>query len=275
MIAPLQEADWATLTTWVAQAAPLADGQSPPTIATLMQPQTGWLARTLALDEIGLAAEARAEWRAGWQSEQNHPHTLALLARIAHEHGRADVVLDIVDQLLEQVPASANNPLPVILARLRMPTPYAQSVLPAAQEQQIDPLLLYALMRQESRFAAQIMSAVGAYGLAQVMPDTALGIAERLQITDFRAADLARPALNIRFGAFYLGTQLRQLDDNTYAALAAYNGGPTNALRWLQAPGGNDPDRFVEGIDYGETRTYVKIVYANYAAYQRLYQPEL
>jgi soluble lytic murein transglycosylase len=197
---------------------------------------------------------------------------LALLARIAHEHGRADVVLDIVDQLLEQVPANASNPVPVILARLRMPTPYAQSVLAAAQEQQLDPLVLYALIRQESRFAPQIVSAAGAYGLAQVMPDTARGIAERLQITDFRAADLGRPALNIRFGAFYLGTQLRQLDDNTYAALSAYNGGPANALRWLQAPGGNDPDRFVEGIDYGETRTYVKIVYANYAAYQRLYQ---
>lgn len=269
----VQVQDWTALNDWVGQwAAPLVGGQSEQTMATLMQAQTGFLARAIALDEVGLAAEARAEWRAAWQSYLDDPRALALLARIAHEHGRADVALDSVDQLIDQIPASARTRMPVIIARLRLPTPYALSVLASAQEQQIDPLLLYALIRQESRFAPQIRSVAGAYGLAQVMPDTARGIAEHLRVAEFRDSDLARPALNIRFGAFYLGTQLRQLEDNVYAALAAYNGGPTNAIRWLQAPGTSDPDRFIEGIDYDETRAYVKIVYGNYAAYQRLYK---
>ena len=108
--------------------------------------------------------------------------------------------------------------------------------------------------------------------LAQVMPATAQGIAQNLEVSGFEEADLLRPAISIRFGAFYLGHQLDMMEGSLPAALAAYNGGPGNATRWA---GGNtvaDPDLFTESIDYSETRGYVKLVYGYYGAYQRLYK---
>jgi soluble lytic murein transglycosylase len=56
-----------------------------------------------------------------------------------------------------------------------------------------------------------------------------------------------------------------------YLALAAYNGGPGNALRWSDDPAAVDPDFLVEIIDLQETKSYLELVLANYAAYRFLY----
>jgi soluble lytic murein transglycosylase len=130
---------------------------------------------------------------------------------------------------------------------------------------------LYALLRQESLFNPGATSWVGARGLAQVMPATGQGIAQNLGVTDFHETDLYRPAVSIRFGAFYLGYQQRAMNGSLQAALSAYNGGPGNAQRWAGGTSVPDPDMFTEVIDYEETRSYVRLVYGYYGAYQRLY----
>ena len=127
------------------------------------------------------------------------------------------------------------------------------------------------MFRQESRFNPGAHSGSGALGLAQVVPTTAEGIAQNLQVPDFQADDLFRPAVGVRFGAFYLARQLDAMHGSMPAALAAYNGGPSNAQRWAGGDSVTDQDLFTEGIDYDETRSYVKLVVGYYGAYRRLY----
>jgi soluble lytic murein transglycosylase len=104
-----------------------------------------------------------------------------------------------------------------------------------------------------------------------VIPTTAAEIAEKLGRSDFTPPDLLEPSLNIEFGAFYLGDQLRLFDGDLHLALAAYNGGPGNALRWRDDPAATDPDFLTETIDLEETRSYLELVLANYAVYRFLY----
>ena len=86
----------------------------------------------------------------------------------------------------------------------------------------------------------------------------------------FEVGDLVRPAVSVRFGAYYLGTQLRRFGD-PLAALAAYNAGPGNARRWQEGGSGSGAD-FVEGVDIGETQHYVVAVMEHYAHYRRAYR---
>jgi soluble lytic murein transglycosylase len=77
--------------------------------------------------------------------------------------------------------------------------------------------------------------------------------------------------VSIRFGAYYLGSQMDLSAGNTYFALAAYNAGPDSAMRWSGSLTTSDIDLFVELIDFAETRSYVKLVLENYAVYRFLY----
>jgi soluble lytic murein transglycosylase len=148
---------------------------------------------------------------------------------------------------------------------------YADVVSAEAENRSLDPLLLAALIRQESLFEPAAESWVGARGLGQVMPATGQSIAQDLGVEDFEVDDLYRPAVSIQFGAYYLASQLERFDDQILVALAAYNGGPGNALQWLES-GGDDLDLFVEVITAVESRLYLQAVLENYIVYERLYR---
>jgi len=227
--------------------------------------------RALALQDVGLQPEAIAEWdtaRAAWS---NDPVKLYLLARLAADRGVPYFALKATEDLADNSPEHDAAHVPEALKRLIFPTPYADLILEQASQHKLDPLALYAMFRQESRFNAGARSGAGAFGLAQVVPSTGEGIAQNLQITDFQADDLFRPAVGVRFGAFYLARQRDAMHGSLAGALAAYNGGPSNAQRWAGGDSVIDQDLFIEGIDYDETRSYVKLVVGFYGAYRRLY----
>lgn len=131
--------------------------------------------------------------------------------------------------------------------------------------------MLYALMRQESLFNPYATSWVGARGLGQVMPATGRGIAAQLGITDFDIDNLYHPYISVKFGAYYIGQQVEMMNGSVQGGLSAYNGGPGNAQRWADGTRVADPDLFTEGIDYNETRNYVRLVYGYYGVYRELY----
>lgn len=159
---------------------------------------------------------------------------------------------------------------PVYIARMRYPAYYHELVQEQAANYGYDPLLQLALIRQESLFNANALSSANAKGLAQVIPSTAIYIAERLNWANFEDRDLFRPYVAIAFGAYYLDEQLRLFNGNKAAALAAYNAGPGYTQDWVRLSGG-DVDALVATITFDETRRYVQRIYSHYTIYRELY----
>ena len=159
---------------------------------------------------------------------------------------------------------------PGYIARLRYPTYYQDLVLPAAEDNNLDPLLIFSLIRQESLFEGFATSYAAAQGLMQIIPDTGEWIAQQLAWPDYQNSDVYRPYINVLFGTFYLRYVLDQVDNLPHVALAGYNGGPGNAAQWLSISG-PDLDLFVQTIGFDETRTYVRRIYEQYGIYRELY----
>ena len=135
----------------------------------------------------------------------------------------------------------------------------------------LDPLLVFALIRQESLFESLAASWASARGLMQVIPPTGEEIhAELGWPPGYETADLHRPYVSLRFGTYYLAKQRDRFDGRIDVALAGYNGGPFNAQRWLERAG-DDPDLFRELVTFSETRTYIQRIKEHLAIYQALY----
>ncbi len=150
---------------------------------------------------------------------------------------------------------------------------YRDLIIPAAQKNGLDPLLLFSVVRQESLFEGFVSSAAGARGLMQIVPTTGAGIAAALAWPfNYEPDQLYRPNVSITMGAYYLASNRKSFGGDLYAALAAYNGGPGNARDWAQL-GQDDPDDLLESIRAQETRDYIRSIYEIYVIYRRLYGP--
>ena len=149
--------------------------------------------------------------------------------------------------------------------RLWYPLRYEQIVRGHARNYNLDPALLAAVIYQESKFKADARSASGAIGLMQLLPNTAKGIALHTGGTAFRVDDLYNPEINVRYGAWYLRHLLEKYGDER-TALAAYNAGQDNVDRWR---------RDGVGVQFPETRAYVKRVEDLKGIYRRAYRNEL
>ncbi len=131
--------------------------------------------------------------------------------------------------------------------------------------------LVYAVMRQESGFDPAVVSPASAVGLMQLMPATARQAATELSLP-FDEADLTRPEVNLRLGAFYIAKLLKMFQGHVALAAAAYNAGPRAVSRWVETSSSaeNDLDLWVARIPFDETRNYVARVAQNLARYQWL-----
>jgi soluble lytic murein transglycosylase len=151
------------------------------------------------------------------------------------------------------------------------PAPYDASLHRANQlGVRVEPGLVYAVMREESGYLADVVSVSGARGLLQIMPDTGHRVARRVALTAFDPDDLFVPDINIHLGSAYLEELLAQFDGRTSAAVASYNAGPQAVRRWIDTGPGAD-DEWVEAIPYDQTRTYVKRVMRSLNVYRVLY----
>ena len=194
------------------------------------------------------------------------------LLELAEEAYRAGLV-NVSAQLAVRIRLAAgvaSHAAPADLLRVAYPVGYVTQVDEQSRIHGLDPLFLAAVVRQESFWDVSAGSPVGALGLTQVMPATGEGIARALEVVGFRKEDLLRPAVSLRFGAYYLAGQLTRLG-RPYYALAAYNAGPANAARWIQANSTRNVADFVETIDYTETQHYVAVIMEHYAHYLRAY----
>ena len=162
---------------------------------------------------------------------------------------------------------------PIFLQRLAYPQRFAPLIEREAAAAGLDPMVFYSLVRQESLFEEGARSVAAAQGLAQIIPDTGNWVAERIGYPDYRNDLLYLPAVNLKFGAYYLDWARDYLDGNLLSALVGYNAGPGNADRWRERPGSDDP-LYVETLEYREPRIYVQAILANLYHYVRLYGEE-
>ena len=166
--------------------------------------------------------------------------------------------------------AALKSPNDSRVLRVIFPWPNRRAVEAEAAEFGVDPLLLVAIVRQESVFDAQALSPAGARGLAQLLPGTAALTARGLDVR-FYPEWITVPDLNLHLGAAHLQELLQRFGGRVDAAAAAYNAGTAPVKRWLERPGADDPDEFIELIPYQETRGYVRAVLRNRELYRALY----
>ncbi len=159
--------------------------------------------------------------------------------------------------------------VPFVL-RNSFPFHYRELIVEVAHSNGLDPHLVAAVIQVESSFRPEVVSKKGALGLMQIMPDTATWLVSQ-RAEEILAGDLFDPRTNISLGAYYL----RYLIDRfptLYAALAAYNAGPTNTRRWLDEGLWDGSYERTGGIPFPETKSYVRKVVMIHNLFNLLYQ---
>jgi soluble lytic murein transglycosylase len=228
--------------------------------------------RAKLLVSAGLKDWAEIELRYGAQNG-DQPHLLAMELGALIGDGRPA-------QAIRYIKSYAGNYLflpiesaPLDFWRLAFPLPYRADLERFSKQNQLDPFLMAALIRQESEFDAKVISPANARGLTQIEPATGRELSRKLKIPAYSTAKLFQPALNLQFGTYYLRLVTNQLGGHTEAALAAYNAGMSRAKSWLTWGDFQEPAEFVETVPFTQTRGYIQAVLRNADAYRRIYGP--
>jgi soluble lytic murein transglycosylase len=182
--------------------------------------------------------------------------------RLALLGGALVVLVAVIGSLMPRVDDAVKE--------VRLPLRHEDIIRQQAEDKELDPSLIAAVIYAESRFRDQTSHA-GARGLMQLTPDTAQEIARRSGGTQFRQEDLATPQVNISYGSWYLQWLLHRYGDNEMLAVAAYNAGTGNVDRWIARDPGLDADE----IPFPETRAYVGKVLGARRDYRSEYSREL
>jgi soluble lytic murein transglycosylase len=208
----------------------------------------------LAYMELLLAAQSRRA-----------PEVDLMMAEALLSRGR---VVDAQAIAEEYVDRHARAPL--AFWQLSYPRPYSATVESAAAEFDVDPLLIWALMRAESRYDPGAFGYAGERGLMQILPSTQEWVAEQLGEV-ISPGDAFAPEANIRMAAWLLRFLLDYFDGDVELAIAAYNGGAGSVDTWLADPLVSDRDDFLRWIGFGQTREYLERVSLYYRVYHNLY----
>ena len=212
---------------------------------------------------------AETELRFGIRKD-GQPCLLAMeLARFADSpHQRLRYMKSAVPDYLSM----ALDDAPTAFWELLFPLPYRTDLVRNAKLHNLDPFIVAGLIRQESEFNPQALSAARAYGLTQVRPATGRQIARRAGVRRFSTRSLFHPATNLKLGTYYLRLLLDQWGGKWEETLASYNAGKTRVDDWLSWGSYREPAEFVESIPFTETREYVQAVLRNAAVYRELYE---
>ena len=170
--------------------------------------------------------------------------------------------------------AAGVGPLGEAVREITLPLQHEDIIRQQAQEKDLDPSLIAAIIYEESRFRDQTSHA-GARVLMQITPATADFIAKDSGGTRFTQRDLATPQINISYGAYYLRYLMGRYDDNEVLAVAAYNAGETRVNGWIAEAGGPDKFDASSHIPFPETRHYVRGVLKHRQDYRAHYGDEL
>ena len=214
--------------------------------------------RASALLQIGKQYEAEREFRL--LAGRSEPAFVRDLLGLATRANMAGLSLRLNEALYEKGEGFASAAYPI----------------PAWEPNggfKVDPALVYALARQESKFNPRAKSGAGARGLMQLMPRTAGFVARdrRFYRTNEKRSTLFEPEVSMSLGQKYIRTLLddSKISGNLFYMAAAWNGGPGNLNKWRRRTDyQGDALFFIESIPSGETRNFIERVLANLWIYR-------
>jgi len=152
------------------------------------------------------------------------------------------------------------------------PVYHRELIFRYSEEYQVDPYLITAIIRAESKFYHKARSRKDARGLMQISPITGTWAADVLEIEDYSPEGLFEPQTNIMIGCWYVHILMKEFGDDLENVIAAYNGGSGNVRRWLADERYSKDGRNLDYIPFRETREYVEKVIYNYRIYSNLYR---
>ncbi len=210
-------------------------------------------------------------------SLSDFPADTAFTLAVFYKRGDiANRAIGYIEPLWKKVPGDYQiNLIPRTQLELLYPKPYQSSLLKYGKEKQVDPRFVLSIMRQESRYIANIKSVAAARGLMQFISNTSNKMAEEMGIDNFQQDDLYNPPTAIRFGSHYINKIFKDFPNQPPAVAASYNGGEDRMMRWYKRSNTENPDRYVPEVIFSQTKDYVYKVMANYRVYQMLYDQNL
>lgn len=163
------------------------------------------------------------------------------------------------------------------VSKKMFPLEYKELVIKYAEENELDPLLVFSVIKAESNFDPKATSHKNARGLMQIIDNTGLWAADKMGIEGFKAENLYDPEVNIKIGCWYLKNLRNEIyqyngEINNDLLLAAYNGGIGNVQKWLKDKEYSSSGKTLDKIPYKETENYVRKVNGYKIVYKKLYE---
>lgn len=161
-----------------------------------------------------------------------------------------------------------------LFERISYPRKYSEIVEKYAAEYNVPEAIIYSVIRTESNFDPNAVSIAGAKGLMQIIPETFLWITGDEHLAEHLSpSEIFDPEVNIRYGVYYLKYLHAKFSQNFGTALAAYNGGEGNVIKWLTDKNYSDGEGNITDFprEFQETENYVNAVNKAISMYERLY----
>lgn len=151
------------------------------------------------------------------------------------------------------------------------PTEYSEYVEKYSEINNVDPYMIYAIIKAESNFNPNVKSGSNAIGLMQLLEATADEMSNNVDEQSITEEELYYPETNIKLGISYYAYLLNHYDGNNVLALTAYNAGMGNVDTWIKTGVIKSDGSDIENIPYKETNNYVRKILRDYQFYIKLY----
>lgn len=158
-----------------------------------------------------------------------------------------------------------------IIMKKIYPLKYNEYVEEYSRRYNIDPYMVYAIIKAESNFNPNAKSSSNAVGLMQIMEATAIETANKMEL-NISEKELFNPDINIHIGVKYFTDLLNKYNNNYYLAIVAYNAGIGNVDKWIKEGTIKQDGSDIENVPFKETNNYVRRILRDYEIYKEFYK---
>ena len=159
----------------------------------------------------------------------------------------------------------------LIVTNYLFPFKHKEVILKYSEEYNLDPYLVLAVIKAESKFNADARSSKDAMGLMQITEDTADWVAQEMGLTDYTVDKLYEEEYNIKMGCWYLNNLREEFGDEELF-IAAYNAGRGHVGEWLKDSKYSQDGQTLTYIPFAETKKYVDRVESYSKIYKFIYE---